>query len=248
MIYSKNTKAAQLRAARMHLVWIDWLVEFRARHIAATAGLRCGGNSCLARETHDDFLLWYLFEKLNALVGRDGYYPPHRWSRLQGFPHFRLGPRPKVSLRPELAPYPRFPSSRVWWATQGFPLITLIYIIPPKVGFWIQTFNYFSTAYTAVEFGGTCSGAREPRSSLLCGVHGLSSTHRPSVPEMCGEGKPPGQKSLSGAFLPSVPRRPTSQPSAEQADSCRAVLRSRTGNMPVVFMPNHRQNKKRDEQ
>ena len=95
----------------MHLVWIDWLVEFRARHIAATAGLRCGSNSCLlARETHDDFLLWYLFEKLNALVGGDGYYPPPpmepvtrfpsfpAWSPTQGCPQAGVGGRLKVSL------------------------------------------------------------------------------------------------------------------------------------------------------
>ena len=69
------------------------------------------------------------------------------WSAGTDIIHPTDGAGYKVSLISGLVPDPRLPSGRSWWATQGFPLITLIYIIPLKVGFWTQTFNYFSTAY-----------------------------------------------------------------------------------------------------
>jgi hypothetical protein len=56
----------------MHLVGFDCLVFNPTKHVAATAGLRCGSNSCLARETHDDSFFVH-FQKLNALVGKAGY-------------------------------------------------------------------------------------------------------------------------------------------------------------------------------
>jgi hypothetical protein len=83
----------------MRLVGFDWLVCPTEHHTAATAGLRCGSNSCLARETHDDSFFGTC-QKLNAmLVGKAGISQPSRWSPTEGFPQAGVGTLLKVSLK-----------------------------------------------------------------------------------------------------------------------------------------------------